>query len=740
MRRPLCLILLLFLSVRLLLAPALTDDTRWRELEGQTVLLTGKAADLYEPADGSREKMSFTLESVRFITQNQSEQLNGKVICYLEGGQKSLPKVGSDVAVRGTLSLFREATNPGEFDAARYYQIHNYIFSVRKTRIVSAGENYDKLGQALYETAYNTSVYFWNILGEEYGALASAMVLGIKKDMGTKIKTLYQDAGIGHLLAISGLHVSMIGMLLFSFLQKSRLPAGVCIAFSCIFLTLYGEMTGMGVSTLRALIMFFLLQGAKAVGRTADVPTSLAFAAAAILMANPYLVQDAGFQLSFSAVLGIALVVPVLREKGLRGGLQPGRIQKAADRLFDALAGSLGINLAMMPFLLTHYYKWNPWSLLANLVVIPLMSLLLPLLLLLAGMGAAAGYLVTPIAQVIAWPIKGIFWVYEKICRIILLLPKSTMLTGAPDNWKLLVFLMGLGILLWQGRKIPPLPRMAAVLALIGVFVIKLPGTLTITMLDVGQGECVCVETPEHEFWILDAGSTSKNKTGQYQIIPFLEYSGADKIGGILVSHWDEDHVSALEEIFIWANQSHIEIGTLVLPDTSLEDEALKELLALAKTYEIQICRAGAGDRIVSGQVSFYCLHPYDGQAASDRNEVSLAWKLNYELFSAIFTGDLQMEGEAWLVKNYEPEMLDCDLLDAGHHGAANAVSADLLNAATPKFVLISCGKDNQYGHPAPETLGRIADLQIPAYITAECGAVTVRADKGTVTLRCFLE
>ena len=89
MRRPLCLILLLFLSVRLLLAPALTDDTRWRELEGQTVLLTGKAADLYEPADGSREKMSFTLESVRFITQNQSEQLNGKVICYLEGGRKA---------------------------------------------------------------------------------------------------------------------------------------------------------------------------------------------------------------------------------------------------------------------------------------------------------------------------------------------------------------------------------------------------------------------------------------------------------------------------------------------------------------------------------------------------------------------------------------------------------------------------------------------------------------------------
>ena len=135
---------------------------------------------------------------------------------------------------------------------------------------------------------------------------------------------------------------------------------------------------------------------------------------------------------------------------------------------------------------------------------------------------------------------------------------------------------------------------------------------------------------------------------------------------------------------------------------------------------------------------AFYCLHPYEGETAADRNQVSLVWKLEYGDFSALFTGDLQTEGEQWMVEQYGNRMLDCDLLDAGHHGAANASSQAFLEAASPAAVLISCGKNNRYGHPSADTLERIGRQGAAVYVTADSGALLVRVRKGKMRVTGF--
>lgn len=738
MRRPLCLIVLLFLTVYLAIALPLQKKEQRQVPDGETVILSGTAASLYESVDQSQ--MSFTLESVEFSANNQNEQQNSRVICYLPAGQGRLPKLGSHVVVYGTAEAFREASNPGEFDMRAYYERQGYLFCLKKTEILQESAEYDRAGQFLYELAHRTSVYFWEVLGEKNGSLSSAMVLGIKKGLEPEVKNLYQEAGIGHLLAISGLHMSLIGMGIFQAMKSTGLPLGISAAASGVLLAVYGAMTGMGVSTVRALIMFFLLLFAKLLGRTSDVPTSMALAAAAILIPNPALVKDAGFQLSFSAVFGAVAVVPVLQEMGLKSASEEKRRWGSLlEKLFSGLISSFGITLTMLPFLLLHYYKWNPWSFGANLIVIPLMSLLLPMLLVLAGFGVLNGYEVTLGARILALPVKGIFFVYEKICEIVLTLPGSSVITGAPKGWQIGIFCAGLGLLVWRGRKCRPLFRNLLAFGLTFIFLFRVPKEeLAITMLDVGQGECVCVETPEQEVWLLDAGSTSKTKTGQYQIIPFLEYSGVRRIDGIFISHWDEDHVSALEELLPWAKQSHVRIERLVLPDTQLEDEALLSLKELAADHEIALYRAGAGDVLKSGGTAFYCLHPYEGETAADRNQVSLVWKLEYGDFSALFTGDLQTEGEQWLVEQYGDRMLDCDLLDAGHHGAANASSQAFLEATSPAAVLISCGKNNRYGHPSADTLERIGRQGAAVYVTADSGALLVRVRKGKMRVTGF--
>lgn len=766
MRRPLCVGLLLFLSVYLAIALGFAADKGGQASNagpgdadawsGREIQLAGWVASPYQPADGTQEGMSFTLQNITMLSDTESDLSgeypqsekdseisfqNQSVICKLKSGE-ALPRVGSAVKVRGTVAPFLEATNPGEFDVKAYYEAQGIAFSLNNTAILAQSKTFDHVGDFLYELGSRTAVFYREVLGEEEGAVASAMVLGIKKDLDAQLKALYQDAGIAHVLAISGLHITFIGMTLFRFLKKVRIPLLPAAAISSAVLLCYGKMVGMGVSTKRAILMYFLALAAQLFKRTPDTLTSLVVAACVILLQNPKELLNSGFQLSFLAVAGAAIAVPVLQEKGIRA---PDREESMGKKLLKwadrGLTASFGITLFMLPALLFHFYKWNPWSVFANLLVIPLMGALLVWLLMLAaacwlfsGIFGAAFFL-----KLLALPARGIFWLYQKTCEGILLLPGSSLHTGAPKMWQLFLFAAGMAALLLWGRKVPPKLRMAYAVLLSMVFMLRLPGKLTITMLDVGQGECVCVETKQHHFYLLDAGSSSKRNAGQYQIIPFLEYSGARSLEGIFVSHWDADHISALEEIFEWAKSDRVKIKKLLLPDIAFSDDALDELLSMAESYGIGTERIRAGQRMKDHELELTCLHPYEGEAVTDRNQASAVLKLACGDFSALFTGDLEEAGEAWLVKNYGESVLDCALLDAGHHGSANASTTALLEAASPFAVMISCGRNNRYGHPAKETMARIEAAGAACYVTAQQGAVCVTVEKDGMKISPFL-
>lgn len=774
MRRPLCIGLLIFLTCYLTVfwglsqsqregslakeenARASSADSGWEARAGEWVLLKGKAAELYEPVDGSQENMSFTLTQVCIYSDSGEElteiapgtnsfipgisQQKNSVICYPDRGEP-LPEVGSRVWVRGILTPFREATNPGEFDAAGYYENRGYLFSVRKAAVKWQGETYDRLGNRLYELRSLSAGLFVSLLGERDGAVAAAMVLGLKKDVDAEVKALYQDAGIAHLLAISGLHVTMLGMAFWKMLKGLRLPQWPAALLTGLFLFAYGMATGMSVSTQRAMILFFLTLAARLLGRTADPLTGLALAACVILVPNPRYLLDAGFQLSFTAVAGAVMAVPVLQEKGVKR--QEGKDslwKKKLDGIYKAVTSSMGITLATLPVLLFHYYKWNPWSVLANVVVIPLMGILLPWLLFLAAAGMALGELpgMLFVLKLLALPAGGILSLYRTVCRVVLWLPGSSLHTGRPQWWQMLLYGLGLVLLVLWGRRISPRVRLPLAALLTAVFLIRFPGQLVITMLDVGQGECICVETQEHHFYLIDAGSSSNRSAGKYQIIPFLEYSGARRLEGIFITHWDEDHVNALEDILEWAKRDHVEIGRLFLPGAELADEGQQKLLALAAQYGIMAERIVAGQSLEDGKIAIDCLHPYADERVQSRNASSCVLKLSSKEFSAVFTGDLEEEGEKWLVSSYRGGQLEADVLDAGHHGSANASTVEFLRAVSPKTVLISCGKNNSYGHPARETLKRIENQRAACFVTSKDGAVTVCVKKEGFSVKAF--
>ena len=521
--------------------------------------------------------------------------------------------------------------------------------------------------------------------------------------------------------------------------------------------------------------MFLLFLAAGLLKRTPDLPTSLAVAALLLLVPKPQRILDAGFQLSFSAVLGIAWMIPVLQDgwedaapslrvtDGVAGwNIARTAIARACRLLRKNILAGLGITMTMLPFLLIHFYEWSPWSVLLNLAVIPLMGILLPCLIglqLVARLTALAHCLELP-QHLLCTAIEAIFSCYELLCRFTTALPGSILHTGYPTWQALAVYTIGLIALAVSGKKLRPHLRLAAAVCLMGIFLIRLPGELNVTMLDVGQGECVGIETREHHVYLVDAGSTSKKKTGQYQIIPWLKYIGTRSVEGIFITHWDEDHISAVGELLEWSKSSRVKIRRIFLPDVALKDEVLETLLQQIEEANVSVEYLSAGEHMTDGALQISCLHPYAKKVPEDRNDASLVLRLSQGDFQMLLTGDLEKSGEDWLVEQARPAVeqlqpaaqgqalpcatstqsaaqksLRCTILDAGHHGASNATGEALLDLAQPELVLISCGKNNRYGHPAPETLKRLEEREIRWYSTAEVGAIQVHVGKKKVKI-----
>ena len=782
---------------------SLTQLDTWLEaMDGETLCLTGKVTDCWQPVDGAQENASFYLKdlsieadassfvfsgdsaettdnlsqisgsadadqmSLLISSQKTTSQINemqeifGKnasALCYLEK-DTTLPRAGSYVRVFGEVSPFLQATNPGEFDAAAYYRRKDCLFALRKTKITAQTKNYGRLEEFLSQLRYESEVLFRKLLGEKNGATASAMVLGQKKGMDSEVKALYQGAGISHLLAISGLHLSLIGAGLFGLLKKVRLPVALSAGISTWILIVYAQLTGMGISTRRALVMFLLFLAAGLLKRTPDLPTSLAVAALLLLVPRPQRILDAGFQLSFSAVLGIAVMIPVLQDgwedaapslrvtDGVAGwNIARTAIVRTCRLLRKNILAGLGITMTMLPFLLIHFYEWSPWSVLLNLAVIPLMGILLPCLMglqLVARLTAFTHCLELP-QHLLCTAIEAIFSCYEQLCRFTTALPGSILHTGYPTWQTLTAYTIGLIALAVSGKKLRPHLRLAAAVCLMGIFLIRLPGELNVTMLDVGQGECVGIETREHHVYLVDAGSTSKKKTGQYQIIPWLKYIGTRSVEGIFITHWDEDHISAVGELLEWSKSSRVKIRRIFLPDVALKDEVLETLLQQIEEANVSVEYLSAGEHMTDGALQISCLHPYAKKVPEDRNDASLVLRLSQGDFQMLLTGDLEKSGEDWLVEQARPATqnpLRCTILDAGHHGASNATGEALLDLAQPGVVLISCGKNNRYGHPAPETLQRLEERGIRWYSTAEVGAIQVQVEKKKVKIKQYIQ
>lgn len=283
----------------------------------------------------------------------------------------------------------------------------------------------------------------------------------------------------------------------------------------------------------------------------------------------------------------------------------------------------------------------------------------------------------------------------------------------------------------------------------ISVLSLRISPDLRITFLDVGQGDGILIQSGEFAC-LIDGGSSSVDKVWQYRMENTLKYYGISRLNAVLLSHGDSDHISGVEELlenydkgYGGVNVGSITVECIMLPDTGYEDEALENLKSLAAELEIPVGTLTAGGTLTadespgSGEWKLTCLYPDETVATGDSNQDSMVLLLECGDFTALFTGDLEKEGEENFIEMIlEKKTTGVDILKVGHHGSKNGTSAELLTLLSPKIAVISCGENNSYGHPAQETLERLEQAGAQIFRTDRNGAVTVEIKNGAVKMK----
>ena len=551
---------------------------------------------------------------------------------------------------------------------------------------------------------------------EDTAGFVRALLTGDRSRLSYRTRNEMSIAGISHIVAVSGMHVSLlVGAIMLLCLKRKRLGATISISVMLFF----AAMLGFTPSVMRSVLMNALILLAPLLRRENDAPTALSFALMVILALNPWAIANLSLQMSFGALAGIVLLTPriyrcllrLLHDETLRRHSL--LLSKLLRSGVSILAASLGATALTQPLIAEAFGAVSLIAPLTNLLVLPLIGciftccvFLLPVGWLLPGVGAAGTW-------VISYPIRAVLWLVRTMAK----LPYAAVYTnsGYIVAWLVLVYvLLGVYFLPLKRKMHPAALLSCVVVTLVGAccFSAWEPGEMAVTAYDVGQGQCVLLRSGDFTA-LVDCGGDSGDADGE-TVARSLLMSGRRRVDVLVLTHYDKDHVCGALQLM-----ARIEIGELLLPavedDTDNCERLIQEAISAGVPY-----RFIAQDTTLTfdgGTLSLFA--PTDGSAKN----ASLAALLSAQEYDILVTGDMESAQERELLQTHT--LPDLEVLVAGHHGSKGSTSEALLSATAPDIVLISVGK-NSYGHPTPEVLARIAAIGAAVYRTDWNGDITI--------------
>lgn len=668
-------------------------------------------------ADG--QQLAVTMEATDYSYQTDYGcAVEGKVIfndkayrvkAYLHSKEQIEP---GDTVI-GTFR-FRVTTDGGAQDVTHHRTegIFLLAYSVGRTVIEKATElsweHYPAIWRHELQARINT------LLPGEIGAFASALLLGDRSRITYEMNTAFKVSGISHIIAVSGLHVSILFSLVYTLLARRRV-------LSCLIgipvLFVFAAIVGFTPSITRACIMQSLMLIAMVLDREYDGPTALSFAVLVMLVCNPLTILSVSFQLSVGCMLGIFLFSEKTRQY-LQGFGQKyiKKEQKLTNRLWQWTSASVSVSLsaAIVTTPLVSYYFGcvSIVSILTNLLTLWIISFIFYGLLLCLSVSTVSMWLAQLVVYLITIPIHFVLKAAELISK----LPMSAAYTSNPYVvvWLIGVYIM-FGLFLLR-KKQPQLLLTVIVftflLTQLFSWLEPLQDEFRMTMLDVGQGQSILLQSDGKTF-LVDCGGDDSEDAADVTAEELLS-RGISRLDGIIVTHYDADHAGGIAYLM-----SRIHTDRLILPYVEDEDGVGQRLIA-ATDGMVEYISEDVLYTFGSTQMTLFAPISYESG-----NESSICVLFQRKNCGILITGDRGAEGETHLLQNHAIPKVD--VLVAGHHGSAGSTTQELLNATQPQYAFISVGEDNRYGHPANLVLERLLAAGCKIYRTDRNGTILFR-------------
>lgn len=654
---------------------------------------------------------------------------------------------GMHVRLEGMLVLPELPRNPGQFNRRIYESGKKIDFYLENPTVLEVKEQRSGVREVVEIWKTEMMNRCEKIYQDEEAGILEAMLFGEKSELSGDIKELYQAAGISHVLVISGLHISLLALAVAGILRRLGFPMPVWVILSVGVLAGYGILIGQPTTAVRALLMFFVLQGARLLGRAYDLLSALAFAGILMLLDNPDLILDGGCRLSFCAVIGVGWYVSEknkifrsIGEKEKRKNRGKGGKGSSAGAILENIRAGWYLWLFTLPVMLDTFYQVSVVGLLWNLVAIPL----LPVIIASGGLGVVlAGWNIF-LGSLAGSPAYGMLQLYQEIGNISEKLPVGMWTPGQPSKpviagYYLVIFLLVLvekQLIKREKRwKIFPGMELCSMLLLLLLMAHPWQQREKITFLDVGQGDASLLQSGGQTL-LLDGGSTSQKNVGTYVILPYIKQQGISCLEAVVLTHTDQDHINGVTEVLEEGKKGWLTVKNLMYPYWMEGTEQGKQLKKLAEEAGASCRKIRAGDRLTIGKAEAVVLYPKEQEKIAEPNAGSLVLFWKWEGVRAMFTGDLPEEKERELLQNLPA----CEILQVGHHGSATSTCREFLEQVQPSLAVISCAMKNRYGHPSPDTVDRLKKTGCEIRYTMKSGAITIRKRGREILVTEYLE
>lgn len=702
---------------------AATGGSVLEKYEGQIVKLEGIVAD--EPVE-TEYGQKFTLKSVYYVNNGKLYKSGERLLIY--GKKDAKVAFGDRVEMTAELGKAAKSRNFGDFSFEKYYQSKNIYIKAYPQQISKlASDSAGPVNQLLYYGRQKVKLSIYSAMPKREAAILYGILTGSKSEIDEDVMQVFSLTGLAHILSVSGLHIGFLVLIIGYVLKPFKLKDNINHIATFVAVLLYIMLIGAPVPALRALVMFAVMLGGKIWGRKYDLNASVSVAAILLLLYNPLLIHDPSFIISFACIYAIIFLHQPVSS---RLGFLPSWLR-------NSLALSAAVWIGITPVLIYYFNYVSIINILLNVAAVPIAFLIT-----LAGFaGVIVGIVIsTPsifIFSAAYYLIKLLYLMSEKA----LLIPGAGFVIPALSGY-IYVLYYGAALLLidgfWNNRSLAFKRGYSAVLAAaIGVCILLniLPGrSLQINYVDVGQGDCSVLRTPYHRTIVIDGGGSSPWQDGSYDIgqkitVPALLHMGIWRIDTIIVSHIHDDHLGGVLSIL-----DKFKVNRVILPESDrygtgeYASENYNELIAKCSAKNIPISYLKKGDRIVvDKELTLNVLgpeKPFIINTDSDVNNNSLVIKLKYKGFDALFTGDIQQEGEQRVKESY----MDIDVLKVAHHGSPYSTTKDFIDMIKPEYSIISVGKNN-YGHPSEDVIERLNQAGSTIFRTDENGGIRLTTD-----------